>query len=93
MINTELLKDISKRGGSEVFEKLGFTVFDDGSGDPRGVSWDLDMDDFSIHVDPWCEVFLRRKNPDSDPITIHCDDLVELERIIQWCKNELVEIS
>lgn len=80
MVNTKLLIVAT----SEKLKQMGFIEENDGTEDSRGVDWNIRNDKFHLMIDPWCEVKLRRLNPDSDFITIHVDDLSELQGVIDF---------
>lgn len=80
MVNTELLKVAT----SQILESMGFAKEDDGSGDPRGVDWNIRTDKFHLYVDPWCEVSVARRNPDTEYITLHVPNLNTLRAVVNW---------
>lgn len=80
MVNNELLKVASE----DILSSLGFKMEDDGSSDPRGIDWNIITDKYHLYIDPWCEVFLAKRNPDSDYITLHVPDIKTLERVVSW---------
>ena len=80
MVNTELLKVATP----EKLIEMGFIEENDGSEDPRGVDYNIRNDKFHLLIDPWCEVKIARRNPDSDFITIAVDDLSELQSVVDW---------
>lgn len=67
--------------------KMGFIEENDESGDPRGIDWNIRTDKFHLIVDAWREVKLSRINPDTDEIIIKCDDLYELQCIIDFIQD------
>ena len=72
--------------------ELGFIEENDGTNDPRGVDWNIRNSKYHLMIDPWCEVKLCRKNPDTDFIIIQVDNLHELEMVIDWiAEDEIVE--
>ncbi len=80
MVNTELLKVATP----EKLIEMGFVEENDGSEDPRGVDWNIRNEQYHLMVDPWCEVKLARRNPDTDYITIHCESLFDLQCVVDW---------
>jgi len=82
-MSNELLKVLTE----EKLIEMGFIKEEDGSGDARGVDYNIRNDKFHLMVDPWCVVKLSRVNPDTDPITIQCDTLFELESIVDFIKD------
>lgn len=68
----------------EDFIKMGFVQEDDGTGDPRGIGWNLRTRNFHVLIDAWFEVKIWRLNPDSDHITIHVTDVSELQAVVDW---------
>jgi hypothetical protein len=53
---------------------LGLTQTDDGSGSAWGIGWELETPNFKLWLD--CgSVKLARRNPYSDPITVHIDTM------------------
>jgi hypothetical protein len=84
MVNIKLLKIATP----EKLQQMGFIMEDDGTNDPRGVDWNIRNDKFHLLIDPWMEVKLARRNPDTDFITIAVDDLSELQSVIDWIADE-----
>lgn len=84
MTNEKLLR----LGFKEKLETMGFTYSNDGTEDPRGDCWIFENNLFMIYVDAWGEVSLSRKNPDTDPILLHIDELFDLQRVIDWIEDE-----
>lgn len=80
MVNTKLLSLIT----SERLIKMGFVEENDNSGDPRGIDWNIRNEKYHLMIDPWAEVQLARRNPDTDYITIHCEDLQDLQAVVDW---------
>jgi hypothetical protein len=80
MVNTELLKVVTP----EKLIEMGFVEENDGSGDPRGIDYNIRNENFHLLVDPWCEVKLCRLNPDTDYITIHCESIFDLQCVVYW---------
>lgn len=68
------------------FESLGF-IHDHEEEDPRGHSWNMSNDKFKISIDAWYEVFLTRKNPDSDQIRIDISDKFDLNMLIAFIED------
>lgn len=64
--------------------EMGFIEKRDGSGDPRGTHWEIKSSNFWLTIDPWFEVKLSRRNPDTDEITIYAETKSELQSIIDW---------
>lgn len=83
IVNKELIGLID----SETLKKMGFTENNDGTGDPRGVDWEMQNEKFILTVDPWAIVKLQKIDKDFDPITLHIDSLDELEAAVEWINN------
>lgn len=63
---------------------LGFTFEDNGDTDPRSHDWNIRNEQFHLWVDPWCDVFLRRLNPDTDAVQLDIDGVSELQTAIAF---------
>ncbi len=85
MANDKLLKEICANGNCLI--EMGFIEENDGTGDPRGVDWNIYTDKFHLWIDPWADVFLTRINPDSDHIKIVCEELWDLRGIIGFIQD------
>lgn len=84
MINCELMKVLTHGQ----LKAMGFQLEDDGSGDPRGVDWNIYTDEFHLLIDAYCEVKICRINPDTDFITLHVESLADLESVIDWVQDD-----
>lgn len=71
----------------EKMRSMGFTKEDDGSGDPRGISWDYCTPDYFLTVDAYGDVYLMRLQPEeTDSLGIKVKTLAELQDVIDWMK-------
>lgn len=68
--------------------EMGFVEDNDGTEDPRGFEWNIKNEKFNLWVDPWCDVYLARINPDTDGIKLKIDDLYELKCVVDWISDE-----
>ena len=84
MVNTELLKVATP----EKLIEMGFVEEHDGTGDPRGTDWNMRTKHFHVLIDAWCEVIICRLNPDTDYITLHVDNLSDLQSVVDWVADE-----
>ena len=84
MVNDKLLKVAT----AENLVALGLVEEHDGTGDPRGTSWNIRNAKYHLWIDAWCEVQLARRNPDTDFITLHVTDLQDLRSVIDWIVDE-----
>lgn len=69
-------------------QDLGFTEVADGTNDPRGTTYEMSNDSFFLYLDAWLDVFLRRRNPDSDEIALKCVDVADLQNAIRFISND-----
>jgi hypothetical protein len=69
---------------SEELMAMGFTKYEDGTGSPFGMGWEMNNRQFAIDIDCTQVVKLARKNPDSDHITLYVDDKFALECLVDW---------
>jgi hypothetical protein len=63
---------------------LGFIEHHYEDEDTFGQDYRMENELYLITIDPWYKVQLCRKNPDTDFITLECDDLADLKCIIDW---------
>ena len=84
MINKELLKVATP----EKLIEMGFVEENDGTGDPRGVDWNMRTKNFHVLINPWCEVSIWRLNPDTDSIKLQVEDLIDLQSVVDWVADE-----
>lgn len=80
MFNKKLAEVISV----ENLIEMGFAEWNDGSEDPRGIMWEIKNEHFNLSVDPWFEVKLSRRNPDTDPVTLLIETKFELQSAVDW---------
>lgn len=88
MVNHKLLQVLTP----EKLTEMGFVEENDGSesfffDDPRGVDYNIRNKNFHVMIDFWGEVFIRRINPDTDFITVHCETLHDLQELLNWIEN------
>lgn len=83
-MTTSMNVKLFKVASPEIFIEMGFVEENDGTGDPRGVDWNLRTSNFHLLIDPWCEVKLCRINPETDYIILQVEDLYELQSVIDW---------
>ena len=65
-------------------EQLGFTRYEDETGSPWGMGWEMENENFEISIDCCLVVKVARKNPDSDYIVAYVPDKQSLETLIDW---------
>lgn len=67
--------------------ELGLTQATDGSGNPLGIDWNLETANFKVYVDCCGVVKVARRNPDSDYITIHIDEMFDFEQLLDFVQD------
>lgn len=78
-MNTRLMNNAK---GWERILKMGFIEENDGSGDPRGIDYNMRKNGYHILIDPWFDVKMTYK--DSDFIKLQVDDLIDLQEVIDF---------
>ena len=71
----------------EKLTEMGFVQEHDGTGDPRGSDWNMRNEKFHILIDAWCDVKLRRLNPDTDYIPLRVNDIGDLLNVVDWVED------
>jgi hypothetical protein len=79
--NDMLRKDVD----GKTLVQMGFTECPDEDG--RGATWYIQTTYFKLMVDAWGRVFLFRRNPDHDPVTLHIPNLFDLQCVIDYIKD------
>jgi len=72
----------------EDLTKMGFTLLQDEDKDPRGNYYVIKNNKFSIYIDAWFEVQLRRVNPDTDHLTLLVETKFDLQCVLDWIADE-----
>lgn len=84
MVNTKLLEVATP----EKLIEMGFVEEHDGTSDPRGTDWNIRTKHFHLLIDAWREVQICRLKPDTDFITLHVEDLIDLQAVVDWVLDE-----
>jgi hypothetical protein len=61
---------------------IGFTKH--GGESPFDTYWQFENDKFQIYISCFGEIHLSRKNPDTDYIDVVCENIFEVERLLDW---------
>lgn len=64
--------------------ELGFTKHDYGEDSGMDIHYRMENELYLLTIDAWYEVQPCRVNPNTDFITLECDDLFDLKCIIDW---------